>query len=59
MEALICKCTGVTAGVGASLKVQCAMNHFRVTRLLDQSITINFSEFDVFLFSYVNKLFKL
>ena len=28
MEALICKCTGVTAGVGASLKVQCAMRSF-------------------------------
>ena len=36
----MCQCTGVTAGVSASLKVQCAMTSFSCHILLDQSVTI-------------------
>ena len=48
-----CRCTGVTAGVSASLKVQCAMTSFLRHILLDQCN--NFSEFFSLFFHTFNE----
>ena len=54
MEALICRCKSVTAGVSASLKKRCVKTSFSCHILLVQTVTI----FQNCFFSFSERLIK-